>query len=312
MTVKELILETYDKCGQPTDLSPYVYVNEVPTFSFVSAGAVALLDLVNRAYRQLASWKLPNGHLVRFREHNQTMMFQTKDWWTTPVTSQSGNTLYFGTTFQDNMFAGWFISINGQAQQIVGNTVSSITTIQPFTVATVGYSGQIYKRWFPVLATAQEVSISGLLNGQYIKPTNGRKIISFRRVNCLSINNQEVYPADRTQMFWDLPALRGYPMQYRFTNLGLEFEWAPPDGTVYRLESYSEPEQLTDETQVPDIPAAWHELIWMIAAWIRIVKDKNFEEADSDFRRITNIIVSRVQQNEHEYDLTNVGVYTLM
>jgi hypothetical protein len=313
--VQDMILNFYRKVGEPTDLSPYTYVAEVPTYDTASAGWTACLGFLNRAYAMLANWKTPNGRIVRFREHNETFLWSNTDSSTALTCSaidSSGKVLTFaGAAFTANLYRMWYININGFKSMIISNTADTITVKDATTLATVsGYAGTLYKRFFPLMDTTAEATASGIPAGQYVLPPTERKIISFQRIVNLTLNNQEVFPADRTQLFWDLPAVRTYPMQYRYTDQGLEFEHAPPDGTLFRILYYGEPEQLTTDTQVPDVPAAWHEVIWMIAAWLRKTIDQNSEEASIDLTRINATIAARVQEYERDLDEQNVGVYS--
>ena len=315
MTVQDMILAFYDKVGNPTDLSPYSYVAEIPTYDVTSTGWAKCLALLNRAYLLLANWKTPQKRIVRFREHSETFLWSNVDASTTLTCSAidaTGKILTFaGATFTAHLYRMWYININGVTSIIVDNAATTITLRDATSLAKVsGYAGTLYKRWFPLMDTTTEASDSGLPAGQYILPPTERKIISFQRIVNLTLSNQEVWPANRTQLFWDLPATRTYPMQYRYTDLGLEFEMAPKNGTLFRLLYYGEPETLTDDDQVPNVPAAWHEIVWMIAAWLRKAQDQNTEEAAMDERRIHSMINARVQEYERDLDEVDVGVYS--
>jgi hypothetical protein len=321
MIVQDLILNFFDKVGQPSDLSPYNYPAEIPTYnagvndaSLGFIGWTKCLAFLNRAYKMLANWKTPQGRLVKFRELNQTFLWQNTDFITTEVVDGvdvSGRILTFSAAnFVPNQFAMWFANINGFTSIVISNTPTTVTFRDAPTFAAVnGFPATFYKRWFPVVDSAAEAVAMGMPAGQYVLPTSGTKIISFKRIVNLTLNNAEILPASRTQLFWDLPAVRTHPMQYRFTNLGLEFDACPVDGDLLRILYYGEPELLVTDTQEPNIPAAWHELIWMIASWLRKSQDQNSEEANADAARINRMIGERIQQYEQELDEVDVGVH---
>ena len=314
MTVQDMVLALYDKVGNPTDLSPYTYVAEVPTYDITSAGWTKCLALLNRAYIMLANWKTPAGRIVRFAFHNETFLWQPVDFVTTQTVtaiSTDGKTLTFaGAAFTVNFYAKWFANINNFCSLIISNTATTITFRDATTLAKVsGYTATLYKRWFPMYDTAVKAAASGYPAGQYVLPPSERRIITYQRIVNLTLNNQEVFPADRTQLFYDLPQVKTHPMQYRYSDLGLEFEHTPITNTLYKITYYGEPERLTADTQEPNIPDAWHELVWMIAAWIRKASDQNSEEAGMDLNRINAIVNGRVQEFERENDMQNIGVY---
>jgi hypothetical protein len=294
---------------------------EIPTYNAGvndgSAGFVGwtnCLSLLNRAYTLLANWKTPQGRIVRFREHNKTFLWQNIDASTTltaTAVDATGKIITFaGAAFVPNLYSMWYININGFASMIISNTADTITVKDATTLAAVnGFAGTLYKRWFPVTENATDVTNLGYPAGQYIPAANDQKIIAFQRIVNLTLNNQEIVPADRTQLFWDLPSARTHPMIYRFTELGLEFDMAPVNNDLLRLMYYGEPEVLTTDLQVPVIPSAWHEILWNIAAWLRKNQDQNTEEATMDERRINGMINQRVQEFERENAEINVGVF---
>jgi len=313
MTVNDMILALYDKTGNPTDLSPFTYVAEVPTYDITSAGWTKCVALLNRAYKMLANWKTPQGRIVRFAFHNETFLWQNTDVVTaetaTAISVDLKTVTFAGAAFAVNLYRMWFCNINGFSSLVVSNTANTITFRDATTLAKVsGFAATLYKRWFPMFDTQAKATASGIPVGQYVLPPSERRIITYQRVVNLTLNNQEVWPADRTQLFWDLPATRTYPMQYRYTDLGLEFEMSPKNSTLFKITFYGEPEMLTADTQEANIPDAWHETIWMIAAWMRKVQDQNTEEAAQDQSRINAVVNERVQEFERENDMQNVGV----
>ena len=311
MTVQEIILAFYDQIGNPTDLSPYTYVAEVQTYDTTSDGWVACLARINRAYKLLADWKTPQGRHVRFREHNRSFLWKNADYSTINACSAidtAGTTLTFaGETLPDDL-SRWYIKVGTKYSIIYSSTTTTITTRDAFTSSAVGETATLYKRWFPVYHTAALAAASTVPAGQYVVSPDDSRIVNFVRVVNLTLNNQEIYPATRSQLFWDLPSTITYPMQYRFTDMGLEFEFAPKDGTMFRLLVFQEPEELTDDDQIPNIPESWHELLWMIAAYLRKQQDSNMEEAQLLRRSIDYMINTRIQEHERENDETDVGV----
>ncbi len=329
MTVQQMVLALFEKAGEPSDLSPYNVVAEVPTYTAGNAGWVKSVTLLNRAYMKLAAWKLPGGMVIRFREHQQVVYFKTVDYTPTQniasVSSPTANELtYTATPFASlPSLEGWFLSVGTEAHTIISNTSSVLTFDQPWTTASaslVGVTGTLYKRWFPITPPASPAYPTG----QSITATDGRRLIVPMEVVCQGSTTtggpmyQQMPGAERTQPFYDMPIVRTFPSTWRVTERGLEFENSPYTQTVYRCRFYCEPEQFeTDNTpvyatvdaQVPNLPTVWHDILWQIAAWLRATQDKNDVETQADERRLTNMIAGTVSESERQWDVQDSFVY---
>ena len=77
----------------------------------------------------------------------------------------------------------------------------------------------------------------------------------------------------------------------------------------FLIKYYSQPETLSAAAQVPNIPAAWHEPIWMLAAWLRHTEDKATDEANAMFRDVTAYMQLMQQERDTMYNFRNSRVY---
>jgi len=340
MTVQQMVLELYNKAGSPTDLSPYNVTAEVETYTAGNAGWIKCVTLLNRAYMKLASWKLPTqdgeGKILRFREHTQKIYFQVVDYTPTQtiasVSSNPANVLTFNATPFSALpsLTGWYFNVGGtngvggESHTVIANTSSTLTFDQPWALGSsslVGQNGLLFKRWYPITPSTTNTVYP---TGQFINSVDSRKLIAPMKIMCLgsittgSPLNQEVTGAERTQPFYNYPSMRTFPMLWRLTSRGLEFDNAPLVNTVYEIDFYCEPEQFsttntpvyaTVDAQIPDLPSAWHEIIWEIAAWLRATVDKNDVETAADYNRINQMILQTVGESERLWDSTDPFVF---
>lgn len=332
MTVQDMVLALFEKAGRPSDLSPYNLSANVEVYTAGNAGWIKSVTLLNRAYMKLASWKLPGGAIIRFREHQQVVYFKTLDYTPTQtiasVSSNPANVLTYNATPFSALpsLAGWFLLVGTEAHTVISNTSSALTFDQPWTTGSsslVGQTGTLYKRWFPI----SPPSSPAYPTGQSITATDGRRLIVPMEVVCQgSVTTggpmfQQMPGAERTQPFYDLPIVRTFPSTWRVTERGLEFENAPYTNTVYRCRFYCEPEQFsttntpvyaTVDAQTPDLPTVWHDILWQIAAWLRATQDKNDVETAADEARLTKMIAGTVSEAERQWDVQDSFVFETM
>jgi len=322
MTVKELLLQIYGMVGEPSDLCPYNYDSVgVATFNNTTAGCSKLLALLNRAYQRLAMYKLPGDRLVRFREFNRVAYYKPIDI-LSGVYSADGITISVlraeGIPLVGNNLNGFFVEIGGEVRIITASAdgapepgvATYILTLDKAFADNANLVGQpvkIYTRVVPLATTANPLN---LIPGQSISVT-GHSIVTITKVTNVTFNDQVLSMPTRDFRFFEYPRAQANPTQYMITGRGLEFNYAPISGSCFKIEYYATPEQLTvdanslEASQIPLIPAAWHEILWMMATWIRLKEDKNIEEANYLERDMRNYCASLVEQGEHSWDWQN-------
>lgn len=311
MTVRELMEQTYRAVGEPSDLEIYDY-DQVGTASFniANAGSIEMLRLLNRAYKRLAMFKQPDGSHVKFRSFFKRLFFKPTALSFTVSVAGTVNrliTLATANTYARDYFSGWYLLAGGNEYLIIGSEPSTGAAVQvtvdrvPSTDHT-GSTAEVYSRHYSIVE-----NIAGYAYGsgdQQVVALPDAKLVSIQRVFNVDNSDQEVMPAMRDDIFLSRPQGRQNPTLWKQQGNVLEFNYSPVNGTVFRIDYYSEPELLSTETQEPVILDAWQEIIWMIAVAIRLREDKNIEEAIAKEREIQQVMQMLVQETEHEYDLS--------
>lgn len=314
MTLQELCLEVYREAGEPSDLAPYTWDNfGVPTFDTAQAlpGTQQLIALVNRAYLKLCAWKQPGGSIIRFKELNAMTWMRVASR-SVVLTSVSGDLLSVvaaaGTFVQVN--CGMYLNIGTVTRMIVQVSTdgSTVYADKAWPVGTVAGSATLFARHFPMRYGSE--ADAGLVP-VYVAMLPNRRAWTIQWVQNQSIGSQDVQPRPRSLRFKDVIQTQAVPTLWDFTERGLEFDVAPSDGHVFQIAYYAEPAPLVGWTDVPMFPQAWHEVVWMIASWLRTKQDKNLDEANAMLKDINITVAALVQENERAYDYTNARAYIL-
>lgn len=311
MTVRDLMEQTYRAVGEPSDLEIFDYDTAgVATFNIGNAGSVQMLKLLNRAYRRLAMFKQPDGSHVKFRSFFKRVFFKPVAVSGTVNSAGVVNTtvvIDVVPTYARDAIAGWNLLIDGSEYLILSNEPSAgtLVTVRIDRVPSEDHTGEVielYSRNFAIVPNVLNYAYGS--GDQQIVALPDADVVSIQRIINVDNNDMEVQPAMRDDIFLSRPQGRQNPTLWKQKGMVLEFNYAPLDGTVFRIDYYAEPEELSLEAQEPVISEAWQEIIWMIAVAIRLREDKNVEEAVAKEREIQQVMQMLVQETEHEYDLS--------
>ena len=326
MTLQDLMLQTFRIVGEPSDLSPYVRdpITGTKTFSNATAGSGLLVSLLNRAYERLGMFKDNEGKIIKFRHLNLVTYFQPVDITGLVLTSTSAaaQITISPRDFRnpplyreyDNCLAGWCIQVNGEVRLIVKNATRAELTLtldKGFSTADSLMPGAAYSIFTRVVPLVNSTDFAWYDPGQAITEVQAHRIISITKITNITNNDQFLWMPPRDFRLFEYPKNQAKPTLYMITGRGVEFNYAPLSGDIFKIEYYGAPEMLAvdiDTTtclQVPSVPYAWHEVIWMMAAWMRLQEDKNYEEASLLERNMNALVRQLVEEGEHNWDYQN-------
>ncbi len=311
MTVQELLVALSRNSGGDTSVYPYtVNAAGAATFDLTSDGAVYGLELLNRAYKTLNSWKRPDGRLLKFSTFNRFTYLQVADL-TASVFATDENAIVLESFSHPpesvSDLRGWWLEVGGGTYLVVSMVSAGATSILALdrdidSSVVAGDDVTLYSRRFALLPFG---TTDWYFPGQAIIAEDGWPIITVREVNLIgSGQNQRLSLRARDDLFYEASFIRGYPTLYDIQSGGLEFNYPPLADALYRVDYFSQPEELTAAAQEPLIPRAWHEAIWMIAASIVTEDGGDTERSSRLLQKINGLVASQMQELEHITDYT--------
>lgn len=264
---------------------------------------------------------------LRFSQLTREMYFKNEDITNTVATvpdsarltcTLSTYTPLMGTTFYASGFKGWYMEIGGiqylitnvtNALASAGTSVFTLHKALPDTVV-AGTAVKLYTKFYAFKSkTAADTTTTDIATGNALVADYLYPIVQVVSVQNITNGGQEVQLRGRTEYNSELPRGRGMPTLYTVTSRGLEFDVAPSDDTQFLIKYYSQPETLSAAAQVPNIPLAWHEPIWMLASWLRHKEDKATDEANAMYRDVIGYMQLMQQEREQMYNYRNSRVY---
>ena len=300
MTAQQIIVEVFEALGKPSDLSIYTS----GTFDITTAGSVRILAWVNRAYKQLLFWKLPNGVHLRFDSTKGTLYFQSN---VTDGTAQAGTagtiTLESGQVLADDALNGWVILITdgtgqGQKRVIIDSAVTTdLCTIHKDWVtnpdATSEY--ELYHHRYKVLDAAHaEVgyNIEADPVSEFFSPEMIHDLTSGTEIN-LSPNK------------WSMAGNRdthGNPGVFFWDQGSVLFDKAPDAVRSYEVEYVVIPPDMTAVGDIPMMPEVWHDavVLWALHRGLRRAQESSMAWAVK--QDLKDMIRQIVQQREMQQD----------
>ncbi len=329
MTVQEMVTQMWREVGEPTDLLPGTKSSSgVLTFDITAAGAVRCLEYLNRAYVRLGNWRFPDGTPLKFRQLTRELYFKNSDITNTIATVPDSARLTctlsatyvptMGTAFYASGFKGFVLEIANvrylvtdvtSALASAGTSVFTLDKALPAAVV-AGTAVTLYSKFFSFKSkTAADTVTTDIATGQALVADYLYPIVQVESVQNVTNGGHEVALRGRTEYVNELPRGRGMPSSYMVTNRGLEFDVPPNDDTQFLIKYYSQPEVLSSASQVPNIPAAWHEPLWMLAAWLRHKEDKATDEAAAMYRDVVGYMQMMQQERDNLYNFRNSRVY---
>jgi hypothetical protein len=305
MTVEEMVVEVWEMLGKPSDLTPYSNPPTNSTFEITSDGAVRILGWINRGYRAVLNWKLPDGTHIDFPS-KRAVAFFTIDVPTGTATTASSYTITLdeaALATSDDYFNGWIIKItsgtgSGQVRLITDfDTVTQLATVSKTWDTTPDNTSvyEIYQPFVEILATgharAAEAIVIDPVN-TFIAPEMLHDVTNMRSLpkgsnTWSNIQNRLAY---------------GQPSQYFWDQSRLWFDRAVDEQITYEIEYIRQPTDLTLSTDEPEIPEPWHTPIvyWALHEGLRRAQESG--EAWAVKKDFNDFVASLIQPREQAWD----------
>lgn len=308
-TAEQICDELWELLGEPSDLDPDT-----------AAGWAKLLRWANEGQRGIASYKFPDGRLIRFPclqavkyfnavFHTGTLVGGAAASGSTPAYAQFDVAdTSIGVT--DEQYTEWIIEItggtgSGQTRLITSyNGGSKIAYVnEDWTTAPDSTSTyQVSKRWYQIVGSGSALASENIV----INPVN-----TFTDLLGVWDASGKTYlersPA-RSDIFLDTIDQAGEPTSYYFRGNRIVFNYAPDEVQTFRLEYYRQPVEMTATTDYPEIPDAWHQAIALAARWFGFCRAQESAMAYSAKRDFQERMQTIRQSLEMSYELEDAGV----
>lgn len=269
MNLQELIIELFEQCGEPSDFDPYDYATEPPSFDFTTSGAQKAMRVLNNGQTAVAMWRFPNGTIQRIRELEDTVYFKTK---VISGTAQGGGsdtiTLAAATGSVADQFKNWLVKITGgagegQLRLVISFDESSQECEVSEDWDTVPDSTSEYEMY---KALYQFTDPGSSLADQNIPVSPAEDILAM--MNLTDVHNRNrLHPAGRTNTFSSLVLTHGTPSAFYEMNGGIKFDVAVDNKRTYAIDYVKQPAELSDTSDVPQMPEQYHIAIVMWGVW---------------------------------------------
>jgi hypothetical protein len=303
MTVEDLVVETFEVLGEPSDLE--IYTGGV--VDIAQPGTIKILKWINRAYKRIINWKFPNGSQVRFNVQSGEAYFSTKVLTGTASAGTSTTITLDGLIAEADRYNGWLVEITGgtgagQKRLIVDFYSSLLATVSHAWDVTPNATSvyALYKRryWF------REPTALDIIDNIEISPVN--QIATVLKLSCPE-DSEDLPQGSRTETYMTDTLNSGDPSSYIPLGDSILFDIAPDTVKWYRLEYSKIPDELTTLTQEPMIPASFHEALLLYTHWIGLRRSQEWGGAYSTKRDIEDLMSSLKTSLEQAFEREYIG-----
>lgn len=305
MTVEKMIIEVYEMLGEPSDLNPYTS----NVFDFTTAGAVRILEWINRAYKTIAYWKLSTGRLLRFPSTYAEYNFQTA-YYTGTVASATSTTITLSASQSTtaDYYNNWIIEISagtgsGQYRYIVDYSANRIATInKTWNTTPDGTSTfKLYKRFMKLVDSTATDAVDNISLNPNTQLLSVIKIIDLYDGTDLTL-------ADRVETFAGNLVSSGTPSSYYHYNNQIVFDYAIAENRWYKMEYVKILDNLTLSTDTPLLPEQFHDAIVLWAFWWGLVRNGEDQSSYARKRDVQELMTSLATSVEYEHEKENEGM----
>lgn len=308
-TAEQIVDELWELLGEPSDLDPDT-----------AGGWAKLLRWVNEGQRAIASYRFPDGHLIRFPElqavkyfnsvfHTGTLVGGAVASGDTPAYAQFDiSDSNIGAT--DDQYTEWIIDItggtgDGQTRLITSYDgtskiayVNADWTTAPDSTSTY----QVSKRWYQIVGSGHAFATENIV----INPVNTFVAL----LGVWDATNKEYLDRaeSRSEIFLDTIDELGEPTEYYFRGNRIVFNYAPDEDMTFRIEYYRQPTEMSATTDYPEIPDAWHQAIALAARWYGFCRAQETAMSYSSKRDFQERMQTIRQGLEMSYEIEDGGV----
>lgn len=238
------------------------------------AGLTALDAAINRAQVAVANWKDPQtDRLIRFKELYSDFDFQWTVYEDKAVAASCTTTSIIVTYFiakDDDQYNDWILEFNGERRVIVDFTgaTGTFTLASALTAAptlTAADTISIYKR-FAMILPSTDTWVSEHISKPAASTTHklGGGLVDIVKVVKLE-DGTEITRSDRGEFqYSDLTSV-GDPSSWFLMGNRLFFNSAPDAADWFRTEYYRVPNNMSADSDEPELPESFHDAIVMLS-----------------------------------------------
>lgn len=303
-----MIVEVFEGLAEPSDLFPYAA--GTTTFDITAVGSVKILRWLNRAYKRIVNWKMPDGSQARFPCQDGEFFFKSVVKNGTVVAASSSD-ITFDASLDAvvDQYNGWIVEITaglgvGQKRLLTSFSIGRLSSISvdwdviPDT--TSSYS--VYKRFYKfVPSSAGDVSENIALS-----PIN--QIAAVRKLSDVS-GLFDLAKGGGNETYIDGLFSSGTPSSYIVQNNRIIFDLAVDEVRWYRLEYARIPPALVAATDEPELPDSFNEVLILFAQWIGLKRAQEWTGAYTNKKDIEDLMRSLKSSLEMSFEREDIGAF---
>jgi hypothetical protein len=312
MTIAEMVQDTFEALGEPSDLEYRDITTLQPDTN--SAGWARFVRVFNSAQTTIATWKFPEGPQLRFRSLEDVASFQTSRLQASITQVASGaddSFILTGNQLKDGTasYAGWLLEIPG-----VNGSALYQGRITSSTYDTAGY--YITLSPAPQHDSVAPDSVVYLYTREYyfknvhgqlppftgpIIPYDAQYGIPLEVVDVEDVTNGvKIEYNSRHESYIQSEPDIGTPGEYYKLATGLRFNVWPEEGFNYTVRYFRTPKPFsTDVNQVCELPEQFHQCVVLQALWWGYRRMQENTSAYSTKRDLNDML----RQLRTEFDL---------
>jgi hypothetical protein len=279
-------------------------LDDIDYRTFGSAQELKLRGWVNRAYKRICAWKFSSGEHIRFPVLEKVTFLSTVVL-TGSVSAATSNTVTLsgvvGTTPIDR-YADWVVEIDsgtgsGQKALVIRNTTLGVCTVHKTWATTPDATStyKLYKRFYTFVETTDPSAAENIA----ISPVN--KLRAVQKITDLQMP-WDLKPSSRDENFSMYLLTPSIPMSYFRRGNSIYFDMPVSTVRTYRIEVAMFPDDLAAATDVPLIPAQYHEAIVLFTRWIGLERNQEWGGAYATKRDLEEIMGSLKQDAELAFE----------
>lgn len=269
MTLETIVREAYETLGEYSDLQ---YTDENGALDQTSSGWHRLVDAVNTALLEIASWKFPDGKCLRFRSLEETGILRTKVLSCTIASGSTGSQIVSTNLAleDDDYYAGMVIKYGTETRKVLmSRTLAGATELFLMSTPTVDPSdlaAVVAEREYHFVDNTT-VGFGLFADGIGYDPEAGHplEIIDVYDMT----DDSALTPMSRDDPLISRSAELGTPTSYYKLMRSLRFDLWPDEARTYTVRYLRSPRLLgyDDPTLEPELPEMFHRAIVLHVVW---------------------------------------------
>jgi hypothetical protein len=293
--------------GEDTDLDPDTDVSY--------SGGPLLTWVANEGQRQIASYKAKDGSFIKFRHLVGEFYFKTHVITGTLGADGSSTTVTFPPADvggDDDRYNGWLVEINSETKMIVdydGDSYQATVHSSWDTTPSSGDSYSLYKRFNLLLPSSHswvgEHASLPVTSDTYRAEGNFVTLLKVTDID----NGTELERGSRIEDYTNNLTATGDPTAYILKGNRIVFNYASDEQRWYLADYYRLPTEMSNDTDVPEIPEMFHYGIILWGRWWTYERDQEKGAAYTAKRDFEDFMERTKSNYEVQFDrIDNYGL----